>query len=203
MLEPCTPFPSAASHPYCLPPAPEGICALGLKGLNIVLIEAFKVDFIISLLFWVTDVSVSLFQTCLQERQAMGEDYTREGKEVNSRPVVKDVLDLDVSFLWHSVHSMFSLWLARNLGLNLPSRSSSGFSTDIKDLLIFVCCASAADLEVVALCSSIRLQFHWTSLGSFKPGSTFAPCFLGRSPAFPGWWLDGAFWTHSAHLFLL
>lgn len=35
----------------CLPPAPEGICTLGLKDLNIVLIEAFKVDFIISLLF--------------------------------------------------------------------------------------------------------------------------------------------------------
>ena len=49
-----------------------------------------------------TDVSVSLFQTCLQERQEMGEDYTREGKErkeVNSRPAVKDVLDLNVSFL--------------------------------------------------------------------------------------------------------
>lgn len=168
MLEPCTPSPAAASHPYCLPPALEGICALGLKGLNIVLIEAFKVDFIISLLFWVTDVSVSLFQTCLQERQEMGEGYTREGKEVNSGPVVKDVLDLNVAFLWHSMHSMLSLWLACNLGLNLPSRSFSGFPTDIKGLLIFVCCASAAVLQVVPLCSSIRLQFHWTSLGSFK-----------------------------------
>jgi len=142
---------------------------------------------------WLTSLSVCFKHACRKGRWRGG-DYTRQGKgrkEVNSRPVVKHLLDLDVSFLWRSVRGMLSLWLACDLGLNLPSRSFSGFTIDIKDLLVFVCCASAADLEVVPLCSNIWLQFHWASLGSFKPDSTFCSMLLGEVTCVPrlvsGW----------------
>lgn len=92
LLEPSAPSPAAVSHPLLPASCSERICARGLKGLNIVLIEAFKADFTVSLLLRVTDVPVNLFQTCCRKDRRRGEDYfgmEMERREVSSGPVGK------------------------------------------------------------------------------------------------------------------
>lgn len=86
------PFPCCCCHPPLPASCSERICAQGLKGLNIVLIEAFKADFTVSLLLRVTDVPVNLFQTRCRKDRRRGEDYSgmeTERREVSSGPVGK------------------------------------------------------------------------------------------------------------------